>query len=67
MSSARRLDNGHTVVTFGTAAGLAGGSGPIAIFEVTPSSHIVWSLHVEGVTGVYRATPLTHIGGEEQV
>lgn len=67
MSSARRLENGHSVVTFGTGTGLAGGSGPIAIFEVTPSSQIVWSLHVEGVTGVYRATPLAHIGGEENV
>lgn len=67
MSSARRLENGHTVVTFGTAEGFIESSGPIVIFEVTPESAVVWSLHVEGVMGVYRATPLTHIGGELEV
>ncbi len=67
MSSARRLDNGNTVVLFGNAEGLVGASGPIALFEVTPSSEVVWSLHLEGPTGVYRATPLEHVGGEEEV
>lgn len=67
MSSARRLENGHTVVTFGTAEGFVESSGPIAIFEVTPSSQVVWSLRVEEVRGVYRATPLTHIGHEMEV
>ncbi len=67
MSSARRLDNGNTVVLFGNEEGLVGASGPIMIFEVTPSSDVVWSLHLEGPTGVYRATPLEDVGGEEEV
>lgn len=72
MSSARRLDSGNNLVLFGLeqGTGVFGrvSTGPLALFEVTPSEEVVWSIHLEGLPrGVYRATPLTDVGGEELV
>lgn len=68
MSSARKLASGNNLVLFGLEDGIIGSTGPLALFEVTPSEEVVWSVHVEGIPGgVYRATPLTDIGGEEEV
>ncbi len=65
ISSARRLPNGHTFVTFGMPEGLLGSSGPIEVYEVTPDLEIQWHLVVSGeVSFMYRATPLNNIGGE---
>jgi len=65
--SARRLGNGNTVVAFALAEGVFDATGPIIVYEVTPSSQVVWSLRVEGVRMIYRATPMAHVGGEEVV
>jgi len=65
--SARRLSNGNTVVAFALAEGVFDATGPIIVYEVTPSSQVVWSLRVEGVRMIYRATPMSHVGGEEVV
>lgn len=68
MSSARKLDNGNNVILFGIEEGILGATGPVALFEVTPSGDVVGSVEMEGLDGgVYRATPLTDIGGEEPV
>jgi hypothetical protein len=67
VSSARRLPNGNTLVNFGLAAGLFGGTatGPLAFFEVTPDLRVPWRMEVlEGAELVYRATPLASIAGE---
>jgi hypothetical protein len=71
VSAARRLENGNTVVTFGTgeafpppARGFGTSTGPIAAFEVTPSGRTEWYMMVDGTPIVYRMTPLTNIGGE---
>lgn len=67
VGSARRLDDGNTLVDFGLAPGVGGGTGPIAIYEVTPSGDVVWKLQVSGPLVNYRATPLQSIAGEEVV
>lgn len=69
ISSARRLENGNTVVGFGMAEGsLEGASGPLAVFEVTPEGHVPWRLEVvEGLRFMYRATPLFTVAGERVV
>lgn len=69
ISSARRLENGNTVVGFGMAEGsFEGATGPLAVFEVTPEGHVAWRLEiVEGVGFMYRATPLFTIAGERIV
>ena len=68
VSSARRLANGNTVVGFGTRAGVVGGSGPIAAYEVTRGNRVLWQVVVEGVPRfIYRFTPLDQIAGEEVV
>ena len=65
VGSARRLGNGNTVVDFGTAPGVVGASGPMAVYEVTPGGAVTWILRIEGAQPVnYRATPLQHIAGE---
>lgn len=73
-SAARRLDNGNTFVTFGTApgippasAGFGAATGPIAVYEVTATNRIVWFMRVDGPANMYRATPLTSIAGEKAV
>lgn len=69
VSSARRLENGNTVVGFGLAADFRqGSSGPVSVFEVTPDSRVLWRLEVvSGVDLMYRATPLFTISGERIV
>ncbi len=57
VSSARRLENGNTVVGFGI--------GEIAVFEVTPQNRMLWRLVVE--ERIYRFTPITEIAGEQEV
>jgi hypothetical protein len=65
ISSARRLTNGNTFITFGMSEGLLGSSGPIEVYEVTPVLEIQWHLVVSGEASfMYRATPLANIGGE---
>jgi hypothetical protein len=65
VGSARRLDNGNTVVDFGTAQGVVDGSGPMSVYEVTPDGWVRWILRIEGADRVnYRATPLDDIAGE---
>jgi hypothetical protein len=67
VSSARRLENGNTVVGFGTSAGLVGSSGPVEAYEVSPAGQTVWHLAVDGVWLMYRAEPLESIAGETVV
>lgn len=70
LSSARRLDNGNTVVGFGLAEGQLNppSTGPLAGYEVTGEGRILWQLVVtEGVSRVYRFDPLTSVAGEVEV
>lgn len=69
VSSARRLANGHTVVSFGTGPDFGGlpSTGPIAVHEVTGAGQVEWTLEVGGASLMYRATPLESIGGEYTV
>lgn len=66
ISSARRLENGNTLVHFGTAVPLFGASsgGPIETFEVTEGGEVVWHLRLSATQSVYRANPVTSIAGE---
>jgi hypothetical protein len=64
VSSARRLDNGHTLVGFGMSAGRNDSTGPTEAFEVSRSGVVLWHLLVSGATTVYRVEPLESIGGE---
>lgn len=67
VSSARRLGNGNTLVTFGMRVGLLGSTGPIEVYEVTNAGAPVWRMEIEGPTLVYRAEPLADIAGEFEV
>lgn len=60
ISGARRLDNGNTVVSFGTPANMpVGATGPIEVYEVTRAGAVRWHLQLGGeVSSMYRATPL---------
>lgn len=63
VGSARRLDNGNTMVAFGMPAGLAGSTGPTEVYEVTPTGTAVWHLVTRTQT-MFRAEPLTSVGAE---
>jgi hypothetical protein len=68
ISSARRLPNGNTVVTFGTPAGPLGATGPIAVHEVSPAGRLLWSMTVALPNGgVFQGDPIDSIGGEATV
>ena len=68
VGATRRLLNGNTLTMFGLSAGFAGvASGPIACYEVTANGTVAWSLIVDNVNVVYRATPLASIAGETAV
>ena len=68
ISAARRLDNGNTLVTFGMGPGVGGSTGPIEVYDVDAGGGIAWHLKVQGnVQLMYRATALSHIGGEQPV
>jgi Arylsulfotransferase (ASST) len=65
ISSARRLPNGNSVVTFGTPAGMLGASGPIAVHEVSPARQLLWSMTVALPNGgIFQGDPIESIGGE---
>lgn len=72
VSSAYRLANGNRVVGFGLARGFAApgagtATGPLAIYEVTESGDVAWTMEVaRGAQLVYRATPLSSIAGERR-
>jgi hypothetical protein len=63
VGSARRLDNGNTMIAFGMQAGLAGSTGPTEVYEVDAAGAVVWHL-VTSTQVMYRAEPLTAIGAE---
>jgi len=69
ISSARRLENGNTLVGFGMTEGSFGGAtGPISVFEVTPDKRVLWRLDVvRGLELIYRTTHLSTLGGEVEV
>ena len=65
ISSARRLSNGNTLIGFGMSQGIGDSSGPIEVYEVTPTGEIVWRTVISGdVELMYRATALADIVGE---
>lgn len=64
VSSARRLDNGHTLLAFGMSAGRNDSSGPIEAYEVSPAGEVLWHLTVDGTTTMFRVEPMTSIAGE---
>jgi hypothetical protein len=64
VSSARRRPGGSTLVTFGMSPGLLGSTGPIEVYEVSHAGDVLWHLEVQGPRLVYRAEPLSDIGGE---
>ena len=65
VSSARRLPNGHTLIGFGTSAGIVVSSGPTEVFEVTSAGTHIWHLLVSGTWIMFRAEPIWAIGAEE--
>lgn len=68
ISSARRLETGHTLIAFGMGPGVGGSTGPIEVYDVDANGAITWHLVVRGnVQLMYRATPLHSIGGERPV
>ena len=64
VSSARRLANGNTVVSFGMSPGRNGSSGPIEAYEVSETGDVVWHLSVSGTTTMFRVEPIASIAGE---
>jgi Arylsulfotransferase (ASST) len=64
VSSARRLDNGNTLIAFGMSAGQSDATGPTEAFEVTPAGTPLWHLVVSGTTTMFRVEPITSIAGE---
>jgi hypothetical protein len=64
VSSARRLTNGNTLVSFGMSAGRNESSGPTEAYEVSPAGDVVWHLSVSGTTTMYRVEPMTSVAGE---
>lgn len=68
IGAVHRLANGNTTVAFGTSSTtFPGATGPIRMYEVTPSGQVVWTLTVTGVSSMYRGTPLSSLGGEAVV
>jgi arylsulfate sulfotransferase len=69
ISSARRLSNGNTLVTFGSSKNLFGSTGPTAIHEVNSAGTLVWSMTIgipeDKSSYVFRGEPLESIGGEK--
>ncbi len=69
ISSVRRVANGNSILTFGTSAGIAGATGPLAIHEVTPAGALVWQVAISFPPGgsIFQGDPMTSIGGESTV
>lgn len=59
VSSARRLANGHTLITFGMVKGRLGSSGPTETYEVAPDGTVRWHMVVDGVMTTFRVEPVT--------
>jgi hypothetical protein len=64
VSSARRLDNGNTLIAFGMSAGQSDATGPTEAFEVSRAGQPLWHLLVSGTTTMFRVEPITSIAGE---
>lgn len=63
ISSARRLANGNTLVTFGMSEGAVGSTGPIEVYEVDAAARVTWHLTVEGgIDFLYRASTFEEMG-----
>ena len=58
VSSARRLANGHTLVSFGMEKGRNGSTGPTEAYEVTTDGAVVWHVVVNGVMTLFRVEPI---------
>ena len=58
VSSARRLANGNTLVSFGMEKGRNGSTGPTEAYEVTRDGAITWHLIVDGVMTLFRVEPI---------
>ena len=68
VGAARRLPSGNTLVFFGLPGGFKGGAtGPLAGYEVRPDGSVAWTITVNNVKTVYRATPMSSIAGEVAV
>lgn len=67
ISSAWRMENGNTMVAFGTRDGYRESTGPIEVYEVAPDGLVVWHLVISGPDLMYRATPYDDIAGEAVV
>jgi hypothetical protein len=67
ISSARRMENGNTMVAFGPSDGWRDSRGPIEVYEVQSDGTVVWNLVVEGPNHMYRATPFVSLAGEVEV
>ena len=70
MGSTTRLENGHTVVTFGAAPDALARSpdaGPRGVHEATPAGDQARWASFEGIRLLYRATLLFSLGGEARV
>jgi hypothetical protein len=59
VSSARRLSNGNTLISFGMEKGRNGSTGPTEAYEVTPSGEVTWHLVVDGVMTMFRVEPIS--------
>lgn len=64
VGSARRTPDGNTLVGFGMRTGLAGSTGPMEAYQVSPSGEVLWRLEVRGPRVMFRAEPLQAIGRE---
>ena len=65
VGSARRLDNGHTVILFGMIGGDGDATGPLMAVEVTADGQERWRLTAAaGISRLYRVTPLASVAGE---
>lgn len=64
MSSADRLANGNTVISYGPKDGVRDSVGPMEVYEVDPSGAVLYNLVVEGIASFYRATAFDAIGTE---
>lgn len=64
VSSARRLANGNTLVSFGMSRGRADATGPTEAYEVTSDGAVRWHLLVTGTTTMFRVEPIDAIARE---
>jgi hypothetical protein len=67
VSSARRLANGNTLVSFGMSAGSSDSTGPTEAYEVTPAGDVRWHLLVRGTRTMFRVEPIAAVGAERNL